>query len=148
MSVFDTDDTPATIAGRRVTAAVRDLVLAAHGRVVFVERPIFPGAATTDLVRRHAYAEGDRQITQARAQGVPWIEIGRALGYDDQDEHGRTPDEQAFERMASGDRFDRSVGWTCTSCSQWVKDRDPAGGTHPEDLEQGHAENCARLPTR
>jgi hypothetical protein len=48
-------------------------------------------------------------------------------------------------RGSAGTTRPLAVGWTCTSCSQWVKDRDPAGGTHPEDLEQGHAENCARF---
>lgn len=94
-------------------------------------------------VRRVAAAQVREYARDARGAGWSWAEIGSVLGFEGLDE----PEVLAFEHVAerggrSGVRRE-SVSWRCTTCGARVTDTGPYG-SHPTDVESGHAEGCAR----
>lgn len=97
----------------------------------------------TVLVRRVASAQERAYACDARGAGWSWAEVAGVLGFAEWDE----PEVLAFEHVAErggrpGVRRE-SVSWRCTSCEQRVTDTGPFG-SHPTDVESGHAEACAR----
>ena len=85
-------------------------------------------------------------ITRAREDGCDWLQIGRALGMEDD---GRQPYDvaaAAYERSCGTDGLgDPLPFWfPCGSCGRMVTDRGPYTA-NPLDCEEGHAEDCARM---
>lgn len=98
--------------------------------------------AARSLERAALRVTGD-YIRLAREDGLDWREIGAALGLE--------PDDgdlaMAAWEYASGPRYRMDplyFYFTCPGCGQAVRDYGPHGG-HPEDCEQGHAEDCTRM---
>lgn len=104
------------------------------------------GLHAAHLVGRVAKAAIADYAVESRAAGRTWTEIGAALGIGGEDWPGAVA-ERAFDQITRdefGDRWSRrSVRWTCASCGQRVTDTGPFP-SHPDDIESGHAEGCAR----
>ncbi|ALE85844.1 hypothetical protein [Pseudonocardia sp. HH130629-09] len=94
-------------------------------------------------VRRVAAVQGREYALDARGAGSSWAEVASVLGFEGLDE----PEVLAFEHVAErgGAAVPRweSVSWRCTTCAARVTDTGPYG-SHPTDVESGHAEGCAR----
>ncbi|CRK59020.1 hypothetical protein [Alloactinosynnema sp. L-07] len=153
---------PPESAADRVRREVGDLVSrmvhAAHGKAGFRTVPFLPGsqltrseplplvALTTAVRLRNAAANrvGD-YARAARADGVTWWEIARAMEVRDSEDQSAA--EVAFAAVA-GSRVsmsDRpSTYWRCFDCRALITEFSPING-HPVDCEQGHAEGCARF---
>jgi len=124
------------------------------------ERPLWPGAASTThyaeplagiraaqiLERTAARVTGD-YVRHAREAAVGWREIGEALGLAENGEPtGYDLAVAAYEHAAgTPDLWNHvSFSYTCPTCAQAISDHGPYE-SHPEDSEQGHAGDCARL---
>jgi hypothetical protein len=88
-------------------------------------------------------------VRQAREAGHSWHDIGTTMGLAPDRRSGRTIAEAAFD-YAAGDpdsdyarTYGRTVGWTCTTCSNTILDHGLDNG--PADDERGHAPDCKRL---
>jgi hypothetical protein len=92
-----------------------------------------------------AYAE------QARGAGRPWDDVAEALGIgvtedgEPRDEQGVPPADRGPAAAADEPSwFHRPTArWTCSTCGQRITDHGPFE-SHPDDVEEGHAEGCAR----
>ena len=101
------------------------------------------GLRAAVLVRRVAARQEREYALAARGAGWSWSAIGSVLGFEGTDE----PDVSAFTQIAGRDErsgaWRESLSWRCTRCGQRVTDTGPYG-SHPTDVESGHAEDCAR----
>lgn len=85
-------------------------------------------------------------VSCARADGIPWLEIGRALGLENGERGPYDVMVAAYERAAGEGRsgYAPSFYFTCGSCGQHVTDRGPYEAA-PYNCEEGHAGDCARF---
>lgn len=152
--LFSVDDAREVVTDR-VDNGIRAVVLKMGGDDAFETRPAFAGSSFTSsfpkaryaikaavMLRDAAAGKVRRYVDEARGEGMSWLSIGELLGLGD--ENGVSADEQAFELVATGDRWNQSTSWRCATCNQVVVDRGPYND-HPTDNERGHAEDCARL---
>jgi hypothetical protein len=109
------------------------------------------GVRAAVLARDVALAELRQYAEQARGAGRSWDDVAEALGIE-ATEDGEPRDEQTYLLLVEGrplpDRepswfHRRKAWWTCTTCGQQVADHGPFE-SHPDDVEQGHADSCAR----
>lgn len=101
------------------------------------------GLRAAVLVQRVAVGEEREYAVAACGAGASWAEVAGVLGFGERDE----PEVLAFEHTAAragrpGARW-ASVSWRCTTCAAPVTDSGPYG-SHPTDVETGHAADCAR----
>lgn len=133
-----------------------------HGNTAITHRPSkgfatgmdFPGPADflqgmLTALQTARVAEGIARdwARDARGNGSSWLDIANALGrmLPTLDE-GEDPAIEAFLWVAPRPsmRFDPvTTSWRCESCGQRVTDNGPYN-SHPEDVETGHADDCAR----
>lgn len=157
-SLFPVDDV-ADVVRDKIDQSISAVVRKMGGDDAFEQRPHVPGSQFTlstpsaryaieaaRMLRNAADGRIRRYVDEARAEGLSWEEVGGLLGIteDQEDLCGPTPGEQAYDLMATGDRFNRSCSWRCRTCSQLVMDRGPYN-PHPVDREKGHAADCARF---
>jgi len=109
------------------------------------------GVRAALLARNVAVAELRRYAEAARGAGRSWDEVAEALGIEAPDD-GEPRAEQAYVFLIEGRPLQRdesprswqtAAHWTCATCGQRVRDSGPFG-SHPDDVEDGHAANCAR----
>ncbi|MGH8883206.1 MAG: hypothetical protein ACRD0P_38665 [Stackebrandtia sp.] len=152
-----------------VTRAVETLVRDAHGEAGFIDAPVFPGAksiitkarpipALQAAIKVRDIAAGHirRAITDVRGGGSSWAELAATLGLDSDDhrwaaekayDYAKGPqpsaEEQERDFLALARWRDARIYWTCGTCDAHVTDHGPYD-PHPEDQEQGHADDCTR----
>lgn len=90
---------------------------------------------------------------KARAEGTPWEDIGRALGFDGDDWADQPVGDIAYRVLVwdedppdvspTWSRREGNAYWECRSCGERIKDTGPFE-SHPDDTEHGHTETCAR----
>lgn len=143
---------------RAILAALRE----EHGPDAVTERPIggsqigIGSPGPTDLLKgaeeairtaNVAMGVSREWVKDARAEGISWMAIGEALGrFIPDPDTSEDPAIHAFEWVAPTPsmRFDSvTVMWRCRSCESLITDHGPYD-PHPEDMESGHVENCAR----
>lgn len=109
------------------------------------------GVRAALLARNVAVAELRRYAEAARGAGRSWDEVAEALGIEASDDDEPRA-EQAYLLLMEGrplpeDESSRTwllaARWTCATCGQRVHDSGPFG-SHPDDVEDGHAVTCAR----
>lgn len=144
-------------ARERARSSITHLVLETIGEDALREVAIWPGARTTERrpeprhglraalqLRDEASGHARRFVEELRADGLSWREVaaevrrGEAVDGDDV--------EAVFEEFAVHglSAFDASwLSWPCRSCGERVTDYGPYN-PHPDDVEHGHAEGCAR----
>ncbi|WP_308816404.1 hypothetical protein [Pseudonocardia alni] len=124
------------------TREVREPIGATSATRLVLADPL-EGLRAAVTIRRIVVGQECQYACDARAAGWSWAEIGRVLGFDDAEE----PDLAGFEHVvARGGRrrpYRDSVSWRCSSCGSRVTDTGPYG-SHPTDVEHGHADGCAR----
>jgi hypothetical protein len=108
------------------------------------------GVQAALLARNVAVAQMQAYAEQARGAGRSWDDVAEALGIEAADDEPR--DEQAYRLLIEGrplpvdepSWFHRpKAWWTCATCGQQITDHGPFE-THPDDVEQGHADSCTR----
>jgi len=123
------------------------------------ERPLWPGSYSTvryaeplagiraAVTARDAAARvvGD-YVQRAREDGADWLDIGRALGLENEDREPYDVAVAAYERTAGEGSLSRgpAFGFTCGTCGQHVRDNGPYTAS-PLDCEEGHAGDCSRM---
>lgn len=144
-----------------MTRVVDNLVKSAPGDdAKFYKKPAYPGAShmvsepmplaalrTARLLEGNARQMKVDAAIAARGAGASWMTIAEYLGLTDRDDEFDDPAVEAFLQIAPKPsmRYDTVlVRWTCTSCGQRVTDTGPYA-SHPADVEQGHADGCARF---
>lgn len=143
-------------ARERARSTITHLVHDTAGSDAFREVPIVPGGRTTEhrpeplhglraalrlrsLVTEHA----KKFVEELRADGASWPTVAAEVRGDDLD---AADVEAVFAEFAVHglSRFDASwLSWHCSSCGARVMDYGPNNG-HPDDIEHGHADTCAR----
>jgi hypothetical protein len=83
-------------------------------------------------------------VSCARADGISWLEIGKASGLSGESDCDVMT--AAYERAAgtSSLSWQATFTFTCGSCGKRVTDRGPYVAS-PLDQEEGHADSCTRL---
>lgn len=109
------------------------------------------GVRAALLARNVAVAQMRAYAEQARGAGRSWDDVAEALGIEaTEDDEPR--DEQAYRLLIEGrplpadepSWFHRPTArWICTACRRSITDDGPFE-SHPDDVEQGHADSCAR----
>lgn len=141
----------------RARSSITELVSATAGPEAIREVPIFPGARTTERrpeplhgltaalqLRNQVTEHARRFVEELRGDGANWQAIAAAVRGDD-DVDSET-EQAVFEEFAVRGlhTFDTAwLSWRCSSCASRVIDYGPAN-PHPDDVEQGHTEDCAR----
>lgn len=109
------------------------------------------GVRAAVLARNVAAGQMLDYAEAARGAGRTWDDIAHALGIDPE-RHDGPVGELAFGLLVEDRALPRhepdlwhepTARWTCTTCSQRVTDRGPYSA-HPDDVESGHAPDCAR----
>ncbi|WP_226367839.1 hypothetical protein [Pseudonocardia sp. ICBG162] len=163
MSAFDVS--PTTTASGRIRELLRRIAVEAFGSTetevpipgftVFTDRRLddpFAGIGAALLMRTVAEGQLYEYARAARAAGRSWDDIGAAL--DLPSGEYRPVGEQAFDWLVCGRVPDSepegvrswrtpSAYWRCPSCDGVVTDHGPCG-SHPDDIESGHTDGCAR----
>lgn len=144
-------------ARERARSAIAHLVRDTAGEDAFHEVPIMPGGRTTEhrpeplqglhaalRVRDAATAHARRFVEELRGDGASWQTITAAVRRDDDVDN---EDEQiVFEEFAAPGLSPVNatwLSWRCSTCGERVTDHGPYNG-HPDDVEDGHLEDCAR----
>lgn len=146
-----------------ITRLVEQAVRAAVPPADIVERPVWPGAASSwpqptpmagfraaQQVARLAEAQVHKYAKELRGEGVSWRELADLMDIPWSDDWSRP--ERAFELVAGPDDGSAwssgpSVYWHCggpAGCGKHIVDRGPYNG-HPRDDEDGHDDGCRRL---
>ena len=133
--------------------------LAAANGAEIREKPLWPGAHSVvryaeplagiraGIVVSSAAQRAVRDyLARAREDGVPWLEIGRALGLETGVREPYDVAVAAFERAAGESirGLRPSFGFTCGSCGQHISDLGPYEAA-PDNTEEGHAEDCTQM---
>src|SRR5258708_3098904 len=164
-----TDKAESDARRQAVTSAASDAYLAARSAVLRIaqaegseirEMHIWPGSISTTryaepmagiraarILERTAGRVTDDYIRFAREDGAGWLQIGEALGLaEDGDPRGYELAVAAYEYAAGKPDLwgNNTFYYSCPSCAQTISDRGPYQ-SHPEDNEQGHGQDCARL---
>lgn len=144
-----------TQARERARVAVLHLVQDVVGDDGLREVPIWHGARTLErrpeprlglqaALRLHteAMAQARQYVEQLRAAGVGWFDL--AADVRRKPEVDGTEAGEVFEQFAVPEEAHPSwLSWRCDACGQRVLDYGP-WNAHPEDIERGHAQDCAR----
>jgi hypothetical protein len=102
-------------------------------------------------VVRLAQQQAYKFVLGLRGEGTSWREVADLLDIPWSDEYSRA--ERAYELVLGPDPeessafYTRNLYWHCggpLGCGKYITDRGPYNG-HPQDNEDGHAEDCRRL---
>lgn len=133
----------------------REVEVPIPGFSVFTDRRLddpMAGLRSALFLRNVAEGQLYEYARTARGAGRSWDEIGVALDLPDYDCQSRG--EVAFAWLVEGREPEPepeglpsfrtpSAYWRCGFCEQQVTDHGPCG-SHPDDVESGHATGCAR----